>query len=263
MLSAVVSAVSVTQVLRALFETGWPCSSLSAASSSLVPAGSSGFAAETNRPISAYVRPPVCSITCERMIFANARAWSPVFTGSPAHCSAYFATAGSSAVPNVIPSCSMLSRTVTKPFTPRAMETAPKTTRTPPARNPPISQYLLPFIAPPPGWLSLNVDGASPWPPFAPLGEAGRRAASNPPTQCGEVRSALLLSVPRHDQLAGADALERGDLQQVRAGLLGQVPERGEVVDLVVAPDRGRPIGSEQDGDRVGEVGARRRDRDR
>jgi hypothetical protein len=41
MLSAVVSAVAVTQVFRAAFGTGVPVSSFSACVSSLVPAGSS------------------------------------------------------------------------------------------------------------------------------------------------------------------------------------------------------------------------------
>src|ERR1700675_4693359 len=44
-LSAVASAVSVTQRFRAPFEIGCPLSSFAAADSSLVPAGSSGFAA--------------------------------------------------------------------------------------------------------------------------------------------------------------------------------------------------------------------------
>ena len=38
MLSAVVRAVSVTQMSRAPFEIGWPFSSLAASASSLVPA---------------------------------------------------------------------------------------------------------------------------------------------------------------------------------------------------------------------------------
>ena len=39
-----------------------------------------GFAADWYRPICAYVRPPDASRVCMRMIFANARACSPVFT---------------------------------------------------------------------------------------------------------------------------------------------------------------------------------------
>jgi hypothetical protein len=70
----VVSAVSVTQMLRAPLATGWPFSSFAAALSSLVPAGFSGSFADWNRPICAYVSPPVLSRVCSRMIFANALA---------------------------------------------------------------------------------------------------------------------------------------------------------------------------------------------
>ena len=53
MLRAVARAVSVTQRLRAAFETGFPLSSFAAAASSFVPAGSLESEAETYRPISA------------------------------------------------------------------------------------------------------------------------------------------------------------------------------------------------------------------
>jgi hypothetical protein len=46
MFSAVVRAVSVTQISRAPFEIGWPFASLAAAASSFVPSGSLGFAAD-------------------------------------------------------------------------------------------------------------------------------------------------------------------------------------------------------------------------
>jgi hypothetical protein len=46
MSSAVARAVSVTQMLRALFEIGSPFSSFAAAASSFVPAGSLGFSAD-------------------------------------------------------------------------------------------------------------------------------------------------------------------------------------------------------------------------
>ena len=69
-------------------------------------------------PSRAYVRPPDDSSACSRMTCANARDWSPVSTCSPAHCSAYFATAGSCVSPKKICSCLMLSRTVVRPSTP-------------------------------------------------------------------------------------------------------------------------------------------------
>src|SRR5262245_10444894 len=86
-----------------------------------------------------------------RMTFANARAWSPFVTCSPAHWLAYLATAGSSAAPNVIPSALIESRVVESPLAPMKIATTPKRINKPPARNPPISQTLLRFIAPPPG----------------------------------------------------------------------------------------------------------------
>ena len=64
-----------------------------------MPFGSSGAAAAWKRPISAYVRPPLDSMVCSRMTLAKARAWSPFVTCWPAHCEAYFATAGSLASP--------------------------------------------------------------------------------------------------------------------------------------------------------------------
>src|SRR4029453_1439634 len=143
-------------MLRAPFAIGWPLASFAAAFSSFVPFWSAGFAADWKRPIWAYVRPPVASSVCIRMIFAKARAWSPVLTCWPAHWSAYFATAGSSLVPKVIPSCLMLSRTVVYPFTPMKIATAPKTISTAPARNPPLSQYRLNFIALPPAGLEMT-----------------------------------------------------------------------------------------------------------
>ena len=53
MLSAVVSAVSVTQMSRAEFEIGWPFSSFAAAASSFVPFGSVGSSSVCKRHISA------------------------------------------------------------------------------------------------------------------------------------------------------------------------------------------------------------------
>ena len=53
MLRAVASEVSVTQMLRAPLETGFPSASFAAAASSFVPSGLLGSEADWYRPISA------------------------------------------------------------------------------------------------------------------------------------------------------------------------------------------------------------------
>ncbi len=78
-LSAVVSAVSVTQRLRRPFSTGLPSGPLAASASSLV----SSPLAVRKRPISAYRSPSVDSSVWCSMMSANALAWAPVLIAWP------------------------------------------------------------------------------------------------------------------------------------------------------------------------------------
>src|SRR6478609_2860493 len=75
MLSAVESAVSVTHVFRAAFETGLP-STMTAAVASFVPLGAPSAVA--NRPISEYVRPRDDSSAWIRIYCGKQRASLPV-----------------------------------------------------------------------------------------------------------------------------------------------------------------------------------------
>ena len=154
-----VSAVSVTQVLRAAFATGLPLSSFRAAASSLVPFGSVGAFAARNRPISAYVRPPDASSAWMRMYWAKQRASLPFSIGCSATShegaatfwrpASFMATVIAAGLMSAEPT--IFSRVSSSPTVFRALmlmtsAPTPNTIMMTPAMMPPISSALRPVI---------------------------------------------------------------------------------------------------------------------
>src|SRR5262245_38567774 len=136
--SAVVSAVSVTQRLRAGLSTGLPLLGSTAAAFSLLV----GWPfLPTYRGICAYVLPPVASRVCLRMTLANASALLPLLTS--------WLGMLESGVPTI---CSRARSLWTRsmPLAPTTIVPAPKATRITLAAIPPYWRSLLmvPFLSP-------------------------------------------------------------------------------------------------------------------
>ena len=146
-LSAVVSAVSVTHMLRSGFSTGLPLlGSVAAAFSSLVGLPDSS----RKRPICAYVWPPVASSVCLRMTAANAFASPPVSTFWPGIVE--------SGVPTICSRARSL-RTVSRPATPMTIAPTPSAMRTMLAAMPPLRNVLVIADS---RWDGLDIDCSLP-----------------------------------------------------------------------------------------------------